>query len=1181
MKKTVLLVLTIFVFALFAFKTVLIAPGIVGRAWDWGVPTFAEQFMIQAKASLFIWDDRLYGGFFFPTRIELPYWFLTLPFSLFGGEFFSKIIPLLILVLAGLSMIVAARKIFAMDYSLALMAAILYMLSPFAYSRLIGGHLTVLLGYALLPFVLWLSLSLFGDEKKEGLKSWLLVLISLTLTLSLGVLHPILLFVSWGLITLVAIVSFIVGKGRRKSIIGKFFLTWVLWTLLSVYWLLPIFFQMISGLGQLAIRPWQSVTEEMGFRLPYLALQSRPLSELFSFSFPFGLHTEFVYPIPSLIKPLFIFASIVVFAAGFAAAYLAYRSRKPYTSIIFLLTFIELVGFALVGGEKTIVGRMIFVLLINVVPYIFSVFSNPLRFLPLVILPFSILPSVTLLLLDEKLSKIGKIAIRGIAVATLLVFLYPWLFGSLTQPVFKEVSQPMSLRVTKTNKEDKKVFDYLKGFKEDVRWVHLPPPFVSWPGETDLSYIWNSIYSPKPLFVEYSQPILSGEIVKNLYSQTTSEDLSKLLGLGAVKKIIYPHYQRFAETYQEFIKNTVDYKPIVDNNWSQQRGIKKETTLFTTVDLYENENFVPHIFIPTQTTFIEGEKSLLTEIITFPDYQLRNAIFSADEKVAARTKLAQEKAEIIYIKPSYIGGGIFPQIKSEELYPAIRLLPTSPLHALVRLKEERLWQAVKDYPELRVSAALVLMAKRVNELKVMVEIDESGNEEQEKTAQRYLDLLNDFSQQFEGLTARGEIDNDLLIKAGVFLDDHNKNFNYIVGQSKNAYVINKIREIFGKINLIFPKVKENIWVTEREEEKKYILTISEGGSYSLFASPEAGRKLDFEIDGQPFSREDQSVGDKWLSLGKVDLGEGNHQLKVILPKQPNLFPGLATSSAVKRSSVLKEAEHSYQLFAQKENIIVGTNLSGLNDQKQYKISFKYRAVGNPLRITLEQPNDAEVGGLPKHRIDSFLAMEDKWQLVSAVFAPNFGSHEADLKFYLIADQNETDTYYLEDIRVEKVLSPSLLFKKEKEYQEQSLPKITFKKINPTKYLVKVEGATEPYFLVFSEAFHEGWQAYLTDAQGNDGQPIASYFNGEIKEEEHGKKFFDTSVFSNVLREPLPKEKHLLVNAFANAWYLDRTGDYLVTLEFIPQRVYFLGIWISLGAFMLALGALSALFLKRK
>ncbi|GAH17504.1 unnamed protein product, partial [marine sediment metagenome] len=76
-------------------------------------------------------------------------------------------------------------------------------------------------------------------------------------------------------------------------------------------------------------------------------------------------------------------------------------------------------------------------------------------------------------------------------------------------------------------------------------------------------------------------------------------------------------------------------------------------------------------------------------------------------------------------------------------------------------------------------------------------------------------------------------------------------------------------------------------------------------------------------------------------------------------------------------------------------------------------------------------------------------------------------------------------------------------------ENSKIPKITFLKINPTKYKIKVESAKEPYVLVFSESFHESWKLYINkinpDNPGNQkvyGEEVASYFNGEIKEGTH-------------------------------------------------------------------------------
>ena len=86
--------------------------------------------------------------------------------------------------------------------------------------------------------------------------------------------------------------------------------------------------------------------------------------------------------------------------------------------------------------------------------------------------------------------------------------------------------------------------------------------------------------------------------------------------------------------------------------------------------------------------------------------------------------------------------------------------------------------------------------------------------------------------------------------------------------------------------------------------------------------------------------------------------------------------------------------------------------------------------------------------------------------------------------------------------------------------------ITFQRINPTKYKVKIENATQPFFLVFSESYHKDWTVYI------DGQQV-------------------------------PSEYHFMANGYANAWYINKTGTYTVTLEFWPQKLFYICSTISI------------------
>ena len=93
----------------------------------------------------------------------------------------------------------------------------------------------------------------------------------------------------------------------------------------------------------------------------------------------------------------------------------------------------------------------------------------------------------------------------------------------------------------------------------------------------------------------------------------------------------------------------------------------------------------------------------------------------------------------------------------------------------------------------------------------------------------------------------------------------------------------------------------------------------------------------------------------------------------------------------------------------------------------------------------------------------------------------------------------------------------------------SKPGISFSYPNPVEAVVHVHNATTPYYLVFRESYDPHWAAY--------------YSNG-------------TAVSSR---------DHIAVNGFANAWYMDRTGSYTVTLYYTPQTYAWIAWAISFAA----------------
>ena len=115
----------------------------------------------------------------------------------------------------------------------------------------------------------------------------------------------------------------------------------------------------------------------------------------------------------------------------------------------------------------------------------------------------------------------------------------------------------------------------------------------------------------------------------------------------------------------------------------------------------------------------------------------------------------------------------------------------------------------------------------------------------------------------------------------------------------------------------------------------------------------------------------------------------------------------------------------------------------------------------------------------------------------------------------------------------------LLFQKGQELKK-NLPKISYKKINPTKYLINIENAQDPFYLVQLENYDPYWSAKID--------------KNKIKEHE---KIF----------------------GYANSWYINKNGNYNVVIEYTPQKYFYFSLFISL-TFLLIL-IIYLFYLKNK
>lgn len=130
---------------------------------------------------------------------------------------------------------------------------------------------------------------------------------------------------------------------------------------------------------------------------------------------------------------------------------------------------------------------------------------------------------------------------------------------------------------------------------------------------------------------------------------------------------------------------------------------------------------------------------------------------------------------------------------------------------------------------------------------------------------------------------------------------------------------------------------------------------------------------------------------------------------------------------------------------------------------------------------------------------------------------------------------------------ENIVSTQKLFSSYPDYVESetryklhlSSEKVELRKASPTKYIATLNNSSveDNFFLVFLSTYNPHWKAYYVE---------------------------------NGLAEAVPEENHIHAFDYANAWYLNKTGNFTIVLEYTPQRLYDAGLKTSFLMFGLLL-----------
>ena len=204
-------------------------------------------------------------------------------------------------------------------------------------------------------------------------------------------------------------------------------------------------------------------------------------------------------------------------------------------------------------------------------------------------------------------------------------------------------------------------------------------------------------------------------------------------------------------------------------------------------------------------------------------------------------------------------------------------------------------------------------------------------------------------------------------------------------------------------------------------------------------------------------------------------------------------------------------------------------------------------------------------------------------------------------------QDNASTIQIKNLVIQKIDHPQLVFKKiiPEENKNLQLPHITFRRVNPTRYVLDIKDAVNPYTLVFLESFNTNWKLFDPESNTNsvrgsvsrllgrvgkllitpfardetgDTTIVASYFNGEVEEARHTYKFLEPGTFKTWGKNTIADHTHTFANAYANAWHItpqDMNGktDYTLVLELSTQKRFYATLLLSLITVIVLIGYL--------
>lgn len=1051
-----------------------------------------------------------------------------------------------------LGMFLVSRQL-KLSSRLSFLIAAFYVINPFTIYLLTGLNQWNLAPLFLIPVFFWLFLKYYYHRFRLFFSFGLLSLFFAFANTN----PPLMGVIQISIFILTVIASYYLEKKLKvKEIITRYLLVLSSFILFNFWWILNWFYVLLEARKMYATETalgWLLGEERIAiFHKMFILKWLIPSEKTYNF-FALFYNYSFIQWILTIPILLILFSFLQ-------------KRKKKLSSLIFL--FLLIMAF-LMKGTRPPFGEA-YVFLVKYLPF-FSIFKTSAeKWGVIFIFLFSLLLAFSFKNGQEK--KQPK-WVYSLFIVYLLFCSYPLISNNFI-PDYKIKNLGWGSRRYQEKKEYSWAREILNDDEEEYRILSLPGSFnyqVAMHMYADKYYtgldpLVNNIN--KQTITSYGNNILVNFDV--LFSNLSSPDLNKLLSLFNVKKILLNKdiYPWFGFNHRETIEELE--QQLNDGFLSEKNG---------SIILYENNQFLPRFYVPDYQIYaFTGKAKNLMEIVELEGSKEKPAIFFQEEIESDLFQGADSL--IVFAKTNKINDSEL--IKSHidpgaVLFPYVKWSPKSILYPLVLEKEKLIERFQKNDPQALFKKKLLYAAKRISEIEKFFP---------KYKADELIGQLKLYQQKMESAIEIAPTieDEELFLMLYSHLKAHR---NKIQSLNFSLETVSQIGGIFGELEKKLDKL-----ATKRNYNRMiYKFNIPLEGEYETLAKIDNNTIASIEIDGEKVDPQ-KTEREDWYSFGERSFSAKEYDLDLWLEEPLNLvgFQDWTEFSLVKEdegnfsfflenlfpTDLFEDCSHDCAFYPNKGNFVISQEIKDYRPNSIFRIQFDYLSKEAVLGFAIVQNGDKDIRtGKIYPGLLRILPQETNLEHIDYLFKSGHNSSKAEFYFFSRAEDQKLGEAKIQNVKIQRIYEPEIILRRRNSStfsKELSLPEITFQKVNSTKYQVNVKGATEPFWLIFQENFHRGWQVYLDKELSPEKRVVASYFDGQVKQLASENRIFDRSFFKTWTKEPIAEEKHYSVNSYANAWFITpqdtgRIENYQIIIEYWPQKLFYLGVGISLIAFL--------------